>query len=203
MVSLSDLGEGSWFEPEESEELSTSTSVVLQSSMVKGWEKVLRRRAVAHNGASRAARSRAVRLLRMAERRSLALSGQPAPLPPISVEPVARFLPEDYHSDSGGDSEDEPLSRRVATHSGFYPSTFTTSASLVESGEEQEESDEDSSGSVESECEEASEVDSESDSEDGEEDEVIYMGREFAMSNFRSQQLLSRWTLPLAVAVEM
>jgi hypothetical protein len=41
MVSLSDLGENSWFEPEESEELSPSTSVVLQSSMVRGWEKVL------------------------------------------------------------------------------------------------------------------------------------------------------------------
>ena len=48
-----------------------------------------------------------------------------------------------------------------------------------------------------------SEVDSESDSEDGEEDDLIYMGREFAMSNFRSQELLSGWALPLAVAVEM
>ena len=46
-------------------------------------------------------------------------------------------------------------------------------------------------------------MDSESDSEDGEEDDLIYMGREFAMSNFRSQKLLSRWALPLAVAVEM
>jgi len=203
MVSLSDLEESSWFEPEESEELSPSTSVVLQSSMVRGWDKVLRRRAVAHIGASRAARSRAVRLLRMAKRRSLALSGEPMPSPLISVEPVARFLSENYHSDSGEDSEDEPLSRRVTTHSGFHPSTFTVATTSVESDEEQDESGEDSSGSVEFECEEASEVDSESDSEDGEEDDLIYMGREFAMSNFWSQELLSRWALPLAVAVAM
>jgi hypothetical protein len=200
MVSLSDLGENSWFEPEESEELSPSTSVVLQSSMVRGWEKVLRRRAVAHIGASRAARSRAVRLLRMAERRTLALSGEPIPALPISVEPVARFLSEDYHSDSGGDSEDEPLSRRVNSHSGFHSSTFTVATIPVESDEEQEEDGEGSSGS---ECEEPSEVDSESDSDDGEEDDLIYMGREFALSNCRSQELLSRWVLPLAVAVEM
>ena len=46
-------------------------------------------------------------------------------------------------------------------------------------------------------------MDSESDSDDGEEDDLIYMGREFALSNCRSQELLSRWVLPLAVAVEM
>ena len=65
---------------------------------------------------------------------------------------------------------------------------------------EQEESGEGSSGS---ECEEPSEVDSESDSDDGEEGDLIYMGREFALFNCRSQELLSRWVLPLAVAVEM
>jgi hypothetical protein len=125
------------------------------------------------------------------------------PSPPISVEPVARFLPESYHSDSGEDSADEHLSRRVTTHSGFHPFTFTVATTSVESDEEEDGSGEDSSGSDESECEEASEVDSESDSEDGDEDDLIYMGREFAMSNFRSQELLYRWALPLAVAVEM
>ena len=203
MVSLSDLVEISGFEPEESEELSPSTSVVLQSSMVRGWDKVLRRRAVAHIGASRAARSRAVRLIRKAERHRLALSGEPMGSSPISAEPVARFLPEMYHSHSGEDSEDEPLSRRVTTHSGFHPSTFTVATISIGSDEEEDVSGEDSSGSDESECEEASEVDSESDSEDGGEDDLIYMGREFAMTNFRSQELLSRWALPLAMAVEM
>ena len=203
MVSLSDLVEKSWFEPEESEELSPSTSVVLQSSMVRGWDKVLRRRAVAHIGASRAARSRAVRLVRIAERRRLALSGESVGSSPISAEPVARFLPESYRSDSGEDSEDEPLSRRVTTHSGFHPSTFTVATISVESDEGEVVSGEDSSGSDESECKEASEVDSESESEDGGEDELIYMGRESTISNFRSQELLSRWVLPLAIAVEM
>ena len=54
-----------------------------------------------------------------------------------------------------------------------------------------------------SECKEASEVDSESESEDGGEDDLIYMGRESTMSNFRIRDLLSRWALPLAMAVEM
>jgi hypothetical protein len=73
----------------------------------------------------------------------------------------------------------------------------------VESDEGECVSGEDSSESNESECEEASEVDSESESEDESEDELIYMGRESTMSNFRSQALLSRWVLPMAIAVEM
>jgi hypothetical protein len=171
MVSLSDVGKNSWFESEESEELSPSTSVVLQSSMARGWEKVLRRRAVAHIGASLAARSRAVRLLQMAKRRSLALEGKPMPVPPVSVKPVARSLPEECHSDAGEDSDDEPLARKVAPqHSVFRSSTFTVATMPVESDEEQEESDEHSSAS--SECEEASEVDSESDSDDGGEEDA-------------------------------
>ena len=139
----------------------------------------------------------------MAERRRLAPSGEPTPSPPISVEPVARFLPESYHSDSGEDSEDEPLSRRMTTQSGFHPSTFTVATTSVESDEEEDGSGEDSSGSDESDCEEACEVDSGSDSGDGDEDDLIYMGREFSVSSFRSQELLSRWALPLAVGVEM
>jgi len=196
MVSLSDLVESGWFESEESEELSPSTSVVLQSSMVRGWAKVLRRRAVAHIGASRAARSRAVGLVRMAERRSLVLSGESGGSSSIFVEPVARFLPESYHSDSGGDSEDEPLSPRVTTHSEIRPSTFNASTVSVESDEGECVSGEDSSESNESECEEASEVDSESESEDESEDEFIYLGCESTMSNFQSC-----WVLPMAVAV--
>ena len=203
MVSLSDLAENGWFKSEESEEFLPWTSVVLQSSMVRGWAKVLRRRAVAHIGASRAARSRAVRLVRMAEHRSLVLSGESGGSSSISAESVARFLPESYHSDSGEDSEDEPLSRRVTTHSGFRPSTFKISTVSVESDEGECVSGEDSSESNESECEEASEVDSESESEDESEDELIYLGRESTMSNFRSQALLSRWVLPMAVAVDI
>ena len=153
-------------------------------------------------GASRAARSRAVRLVRMAERRRLALSKGSVGSSPISAEPVPRFLPESYRSDSGEDSEDEPLSRRVTTHSGFHPSTFDVATISAESDEGEDVSGEDSSESDESECEKASEVDSESESEDGGEDELIYMGRESTMSNFRSQELLSRWVLPLAIAVE-
>ena len=72
--------------------------------MARGWDKVLRRRAVAHIGASRAVRSRAVRLVRMTERRSLVLSGESGGSSPISAEPVARFPPESYHSGSGEDS---------------------------------------------------------------------------------------------------
>ena len=203
MVSLSDWAEDGWFEFEESEELSSSTSVVLQSSMVRGWEKVLRRRAVAHIGASRAARSRAVRLIRMAERRSAVLSGESGGSPSVSEAPVARFLQASRHSDSGDDSEDEPLSRRVTTNSGFHPSTFDSPTLSIKSDEEEGESGEDSSESSESKCEEASEVDSETESEGESDDEVIYMGRESAMSNFRSQALLSRWVLPRAVAVEV
>ena len=84
MVSLSVMAQSSWVESEECEELSSSTSLVLQSSMVRGWAKVLRRRAVAHIGASQASRRRAVRLIWMAERRNLALSGEEVDLSPFS-----------------------------------------------------------------------------------------------------------------------
>ena len=171
--------------------------------MVRGWDKVLRRRAVAYIGASRAARSRAVRLVRMAERRSLVLAGESGRSSFVSAEPVARFLPESYHSDLGEDSEDEPVSRRVTTHSGFRSSTFNVSTVSVESDEGEGVSGENSLESNESECEEASEVDSESESEDESENELIYMGWESTMSNFRSQALLSCWVLPMAIAVEM
>jgi hypothetical protein len=53
MVSRSDLTEGSWFEFEKYEELSNSSSVIFQGSMVRGWGKVLRRRAVAILGPPR------------------------------------------------------------------------------------------------------------------------------------------------------
>ena len=124
MVSLSELARSSWFESDECEEVSSSTSVVLQSSIVRGWAKVLRRRAVAHLGATQASRHRAVRLLRMAERRNLALSGGDKVLVPSQDLAVSGFPQVGCDSGSGNDSEDEPLSRQVASHSGFQLSTF-------------------------------------------------------------------------------
>ena len=56
------------------------------------------------------------------------------------------------------------------------------------------------SGSGESEPEDASEEDSETESEEDSEDNLIYVGRGSALSNFRSQALLSRWVLPVAIA---
>ena len=192
MVSLSDLAKRSWFVSEESEEFSPSTSVVLQSSKVRGWAKVLRRRAVAHIGASQAARSRALRLIRMAERRNLALSGEKVRPSAFSGGPAAGVFQASCYSDAGDDSEDEPLSRRLTTYSGFRLSTFDVPGALVESDKGKDSSGEDSLESEESACEEASEVDSESECEDESEDELVYMGRESAMSSFRSQALLSR-----------
>ena len=54
----SETQSGQWVS-DECVELSSSTSVTLQSTMAKGWEKVLRRRAVARLGAARSSRSRA------------------------------------------------------------------------------------------------------------------------------------------------
>ena len=195
MVSLSDLTEGSWFESEECVEPSTLSSVILQSSMFRGWGKVLRRRAVAHLGAAQAFRRGAVRLIRMTERRNLVLSGKGVDLPPAPGPTVPCASGVCYGSESEGDSEDEPLSRRVAFYPGFQPSTFNAPSSLAESGKE------DSSGSEESEFESASEQESAFKSED--EDEVIYLGRESALANFRSQVLLSRWLVPVVTAAEI
>ena len=171
--------------------------------MVRGWAKVLRRRAVDHIGASQAARSRVVNLLRMAERRHLALYGEKGMSSSFSGGPAAGVFQASSHTDSGEDSEDGPLSRRLTACSSFAPSTFDVPGVSVGSDIGEDSTGENSSESEASECEEASEVGSESESESESEDELIYMGREFAMSTFRSQALLSRWALPRAVAVEM
>jgi len=203
MVSLSDLAESSWFQSEECEELRSSTSVVLQSSMVQEYAKVLRRRAVAHIGASQAYRRRAVRLIRMAERRDLALSGDGGELSPCSGTHVACSSHLGYDSTSDDDSEDEPLFRRVTSYSGFQPSTVDVPSGSTESEEEVESEGGGSSGSEGSECEDASDEDSETESEDDSDDDFIYVGRESAMFKLRSQALLSRWVLPLVTAVEV
>ena len=196
-MSLSDLAESSWFESEEYEELPSSSSVVLQHSMVRWWAKVLRRPAVAHLGASQASRRRAVRLLRMAERRNLALLGDVVAVSPSSGSAVPCVSKVSHDLASGDESEDEPLFRRVASYPGFQPSAFDVPSASLESGQE------DSSGFEESECEDASEEESETESVDESEDELIYMGRESAMSSFRSQALLSRWVVPVVTAVEI
>jgi len=84
---------------------------------------------------------------------------------------------------------------RKVVHKEFKSSTFDVplSGPSSESGF--------SSDSEESECEGASEVDSESESDD--EDEPEYLGRETVLSHNLSQELLSRWLLPLVNAVEV
>jgi len=178
MVSLSQISESNGYLADECEEMTSSSSIVLQSSMAKGWGKVLRRRAVAHLGAARSSRSRAFRLKRMLERRYLVLSGKAVVPrdPEVSVFPAVTG--SDLLQESGEDSEDEPLIRKVV-HKGFESSTFDVplSGSSLESGF--------SSNSEESECESASEEDSESESD--EEDEVEYLGRETVLSHNLSQ----------------
>ena len=171
--------------------------------MARGWAEVLRRRAVAHLGASQASRLRAVRLVRMADRRRVALSGEGGVLTPGSDVIVACSLPLGYDSLSGNDSEDEPLSRRVKSYSGFQSSTFDVSSGSTESEKEVESGEGCSLGSEGSECEEASEEDSQTEREDDSDDDLIYVGRESAMSALRSQALLSRWTVPVVTAVEV
>jgi len=194
MVSLSQISESNGYLADECEEMASSSSVVLQGSMARGWGKVLRRRAVAHLGAARSSRSRVFRLKAMLERRDLVLSGKAVEprVPEVSVfQPISG---SDLSQESGEDSEDEPLIRKVV-HKGFKSSTFDVplSGPSSESGF--------SSDSEESECEAASEVDSESESDD--EDEPEYLGRETALSHNLSQELLSRWLLPLVNAVEV
>ena len=194
MVSLSQISESNGYLADECEEMTSCSSIVLQSSMAKGWGKVLRRRAVAHLGAARSSRSRAFRVKRMLERRDLVLSGKAVVprAPEISVFPT--FTGCDLPQESGEDSEDEPLIRQVV-HKGFKSSTFDVplSGPSSESGL--------SSNSEESECESASEEDSESESD--EEDEVEYLGRETVLSHNLSQELLSSWLLPMVKAVEV
>ena len=194
MVSLSQISESDEYLADECDEMASSSSVVLQSSMAKGWGKVLRRHAVAHLGAARSSRSRTFRLKRMLERRDLVLSGKAVEprVPEVSV--FQAVSGSDQLQESGEDSEDEPLIRKVV-HKGFKSSTFDVplSGPSSESGF--------SSNSEESECESASEEDSESESD--EEDEVEYLGRETVLSHNLSQELLSRWLLPMVKAVEV
>jgi len=194
MVSLSQISESNGYLADECDEMASSSSVVLQSSMAKGWGKVLRRRAVAHLGAARSARSRAFRLKKMLERRDLVLSGKVVVprVSEISISPT--YSGFDLSHESGEESEDEPLIRKVV-QKGFKSSTFDAplSGASSESGI--------SSDSEESECESASEEDSESESD--EEDEVVYLGRETVLSSNLSQGLLSRWLLPKVQLVEV
>ena len=195
---------GKWVS-EECEELSTSASLILQSSMVKGWEKVLRRRAVARLGAARSSRSRAYRRHQMTARRDLilrerggTLSGLPEAtsglvIPVLSVKVMA--------DESEGESEDEPLIRRVSSVGTFRPSSDYPSSSEEESAMEEDSVMGEDSQAEESESEGPSEE--ESDPETESDDEVEFLGEESALSRMRSQSLLSRWVVPVVVAEEI
>ena len=111
---------------DECEELSSSTSVTLQSAMVRGWEKVLRRRAVARLGAARSSRSRAFRRSRMTARRDLVLR-EKGGVPSVSAGTTSDLVISSHSfvaslSESEGDSEDEPLVRRIPSGGTFRPS---------------------------------------------------------------------------------
>lgn len=195
MVSLSDISGSDRFMSEECDELSVSSSIVLQSSMVKGWEKVLRRRAVAHLRAARSSPSHAFRLIKMSEGRDLVLAGKEE----LSVlSPELNFFrsPVSFESsNSGGDSEDDLLAPRVVVLSGFKLSTFGCPEKKEGSlkGE--------SSVSEGSECESASGEGSESYSDD--EDKIIYLGRENLLARVQSGILLPFWLVPVVFAVAM
>ena len=154
-------------------ELSSSSSLTVQSIMAKGWEKVLRRRAVARLGAARSSRSRAFRLAKMSARWDLVLReegrGLPMQILPTLVE--APFFCSDSGSveKSDGDSEDEPLIRRVASRDEFRQSSVEYQSS------EEDAVMKEVSGAEESENEGTSEE--ESDIESDGDDKVEFLGR--------------------------
>ena len=107
---------GQWVS-DECVELSSSTSVTLQSTMVKGWEKVLRRRAVARLGAARSFRSRACRRSKMSAHRDLVRGERGDSHSRVAAPPTGSVTPTisaaSMADESEVDSEDEPLICRV------------------------------------------------------------------------------------------
>jgi len=189
---------GQWVS-DESVELSSSTSVTLQSTMAKGWEKVLRRRAVARLGAARSSRSRAYRRSKMTARRNLVL-GERGDSQPCVAEPSAGLVTcaisvASMGDESEVDTEDEPLIRRVVSGSETSQSSDDSQSS------DEDDAKEEDSQVGESEREGSSEEESDSGTES--DDAVEFLGEESALSRARSQGLLSRWVMPIARAVEI
>ena len=185
---------GQWVS-EECVELSSSTSVTLQSTMAKGWEKVLRRRAVARLGVARSSRSRAYRRSRMTARRDLVLGKRGDSHSGIAGSVTSTNSLTSMVEDSGVDSEDEPLIRRVVSESETEQSSDDSQSS------EEDDAKEEDSQAEESEREGSSEEESDSGSES--DDPVEFLREESALSRARSQELLSRWVMPIVRAVEI
>ena len=189
---------GQWVS-EECVELSSSTSVTLQSAMAKGWEKVLRRRAVARLGAARSSRSRAYRRSQMTARRDLVLGKRGDSHSGVAVPSTGSVTSMNsltsMAEDSGVDSEDEPLVRRVVSGSETEQSSDDSQSS------EEDDAKEEDSQAEESEREGSSEEESDSGSES--DDPVEFLREESALSRARSQELLSRWVMPIVRAVEI
>ena len=95
---------------------------------------------------------------------------------------------------SEGDSGDELLICRVASRDEFRQSSFDSQSFDEDVAMEKV------SWAQESENEGTSEEESDVESED--DDEVEFLGRESALSRMTSQELLSRWVLPVVIAVE-
>ena len=189
---------GQWVS-DECLELSSSTSVTLQSTMAEGGEKVLRRRAVARLGAARSSRSRAFRRSKMTARRNLILGEERDSQSSVAAPSASLVVPAisvaSMGDESQGDSEDEPLIRRVV--SGSETSQLS---------DDSQSSDEDDAGEEDSqaaESERGGSSEEESDSETESDDVVEFLGEKSALSRARSQGLLSRWVMPIARAVEI
>ena len=135
-----------------------------------------------------------MRLLDMSARRDRVLSGGDR-VPSLPLVPLRAPVPW-VSSNSGEESEDEPLSVRVRVDYGFKSSTLDRPSQGSESALG------DTSSSEGSESEAPSEEDSELKS-DSKDDDVIYLGRENLLSKNLSQGLLLRWLLPVATAVEI
>ena len=187
---------GQWVS-DECVELSSSTSVTLQSTMAKGWEKVLHRRAVARLGAARSSRSRAFRRSKMTARRHLILGEErdnqsSAAAPPSSLVTPALSVASTI-VESEGDSKDEPLARRVVSGSEI--------SQLSDESSDEDDAREEDSQAEESEREGSSEEESDSGTES--DDVVKCLGEECALSRMRSRGLLSRLVMPIARAVKI
>ena len=145
MVLLSSDSEDNRFVFDESEELGSSNSVVLQGSMALSWGKVLRQRLFARFGAARSTRQRIDRMASMTQRRALRISrgssvaqleGTTSSEDEMTVfrrsppgNKRARVQLDSSDKDEGGyasegDPDDEPLIRQVERGLGYTPSFF-------------------------------------------------------------------------------
>ena len=115
-------------------------------------------------------------------------------LPTLAEAPFS-CSDSDSAGESEGGSEDEPLIRRVASREEFRQSSVEYQSSdedaVMEEVSEAEKSENEGTS------EEESDIDSECD------DNVEFLGRESALSRKTSQELLSRWVLPVVIAMEI